>query len=450
MINDGAGRLSDDIDSARFGTPTANAADGDGAVGRSVSPALFPLDHVRDCDCDGWMNTGCARAQGDESAGRRGEERRGESDGASGGDDQGRRAAGRARATDRSCPRSPPGHRLPLPSVARGQAACSRASAARPADTPPAPPSASPASPTPPARPSSGPPSPPPTAAASSSTPASPSPPPDPAPVHPPPSAPVPLQPLVPGSAPEHTPAMPLAPAHLLPLLRCPLCSPLRLLTAPLTLRCGHTVCAEHVRPCSSSSAATTVRCPLPTCTSAFTAPHPDAGAGVIPTASASALPAPARVDVTTNKLLTLVKRAQSSFPREPGSGARAPAYNDDDADSDSEPEPDPEQGDPTHGLYHDGGPPADVGASRTTTDHDRPDSLAPAQRPRARSRSPSPRPRKRRRRTRGGADAPPPDPSARFQKELMAEMSCQICFCLFLQPVTTPCQHVSVRRVPG
>ncbi|EED84702.1 predicted protein [Postia placenta Mad-698-R] len=101
-------------ESARIGTPTANAADGDGGEGRSVCPVLFALDH--DHESDGWMNAGCARAQGGEggagSSGWGEAERRGESDGAGGGDDQGRGAAGGAdagdtRATDRRAAAEP-------------------------------------------------------------------------------------------------------------------------------------------------------------------------------------------------------------------------------------------------------------------------------------------------------------------------------------------------------
>jgi hypothetical protein len=34
-------------------------------------------------------------------------------------------------------------------------------------------------------------------------------------------------------------------------------------------------------------------------------------------------------------------------------------------------------------------------------------------------------------------------DDSNQFEKVLLTELSCEICFMLFYQPVTTPCQHV-------
>jgi hypothetical protein len=63
-------------------------------------------------------------------------------------------------------------------------------------------------------------------------------------------------------------------------------------------------------------------------------------------------------------------------------------------------------------------------------------------------------RPRKRRRKHLSAQDppsysqrdphAPPTNALARFEKELLSELTCEICFLLFYQPVTTPCQHVS------
>ena len=35
-------------------------------------------------------------------------------------------------------------------------------------------------------------------------------------------------------------------------------------------------------------------------------------------------------------------------------------------------------------------------------------------------------------------------DPQTRVEKELLTELSCNICFTIYYQPVTTPCQHVS------
>jgi hypothetical protein len=36
----------------------------------------------------------------------------------------------------------------------------------------------------------------------------------------------------------------------------------------------------------------------------------------------------------------------------------------------------------------------------------------------------------------------------AGFQKDLLAELTCEICFVLLYQPITTPCQHV--RPIPS
>ena len=32
--------------------------------------------------------------------------------------------------------------------------------------------------------------------------------------------------------------------------------------------------------------------------------------------------------------------------------------------------------------------------------------------------------------------------------KELLSELTCEICFTILYQPVTTPCQHVSVTKL--
>lgn len=35
--------------------------------------------------------------------------------------------------------------------------------------------------------------------------------------------------------------------------------------------------------------------------------------------------------------------------------------------------------------------------------------------------------------------------PHTKFEKDLMAELTCEICFMLLYQPITTPCQHVGL-----
>ncbi|KZT12751.1 uncharacterized protein LAESUDRAFT_733361 [Laetiporus sulphureus 93-53] len=240
-------------------------------------------------------------------------------------------------------------------------------------------------------------------------------------------------------------------PDAVLPLLHCPICHPSRPLSVPLTLRCGHTVCAEHLHGDPLT------RCPLPTCSGApaptTLAPHPDSGVTLVPPPAhfrhsqreddAPDLLAHAHVDITVNKLLGLVQRAQAWFEE---GDERVPAFEASDTESESEGE---RVDDPTEGLYYD--PPE---ASSSNTDQPSHSVAGPST---SRPRSPSPtysppRPRKRRRRL----HPPPPasrrptdrerererDPAARFEKELLAELTCEICFALLLQPVTTPCQH--------
>jgi hypothetical protein len=78
--------------------------------------------------------------------------------------------------------------------------------------------------------------------------------------------------------------------------------------------------------------------------------------------------------------------------------------------------------------------------------------------RPRASSDS-SGRPRKRRRhhvtspsnvarQTRAAPVNSPLNAMDRFEKELLSELTCEICFTLMYQPVTTPCQHVSAHDI--
>ncbi|KIP10630.1 hypothetical protein PHLGIDRAFT_125485 [Phlebiopsis gigantea 11061_1 CR5-6] len=109
-----------------------------------------------------------------------------------------------------------------------------------------------------------------------------------------------------------------ITPDALLPLLACPLCryaqgTP-QLLDAPTTLRCGHTVCTAHLAAPSAEGAARG-RCPIPTCTarSAPSLVHPDAYVGFAPAPDTGVLPsagaAAARVDVTVNKVVELVRR---------------------------------------------------------------------------------------------------------------------------------------------
>ncbi|KAI0952098.1 hypothetical protein AcV7_008013 [Taiwanofungus camphoratus] len=232
-----------------------------------------------------------------------------------------------------------------------------------------------------------------------------------------------------------------ITPTRLLPLLHCPLCQPPRPLTAPRTLRCGHTLCAAHL-----SSHPLAAPCPLPACSPAPlpspAAPAPSRAAAVpYVAAPPPAVSSPPRgTDVTVNKLLALVHRAHAWFEPRPAD-RRVPAHpHDPDERTDSE-------DDHAHGDdAHDPGPSSPPAHRGGEDDGSQPPHGPP---PRPRSRSPPPRPRKRRRRLRPPRathvptpTAPDMDPHARLEKELFAELTCEICFGLLWQPVTTPCQH--------
>ncbi|KAH9843844.1 LON-domain-containing protein [Rhodofomes roseus] len=247
---------------------------------------------------------------------------------------------------------------------------------------------------------------------------------------------------------------MALTPARLLPLLRCPLCPSHTLLHSPVTLRCGDTLCAEHAR------ADVRGRCPLPSCTSAplapALAPHPQSGVGYytappMPGAPSAADRArPGRADVTVSKILELAERAQACAPAYPPD---ADEHTDSEGDDGEPPRVDPEHD--IDDMYLDPAPPAaEAVAGPSSAPASAVDTVSsPARDPRAtrRPRSCSPdalstaRPRKRRRHL--PPRRPPPEPqertpAARFEKELLGELTCDICSQLFVQPVTAPCQH--------
>lgn len=289
-----------------------------------------------------------------------------------------------------------------------------------------------------------------------------------------------------------------------LPLLNCPICSPPALLDAPTTLHCGHTVCSVHVRkhpaPASSSSSpapqahlptssqtqrisrhpqpspATIVpvlpSCPLPTCRHTSTPrarvsnipniPHDSPVAYYPPIAPpASVLHQPTaeqiitvvnpRIDVTISRILTLTRRTdflhsqgESEFVPTPGDQSDNETDDEDSVqeDGDDEQEQDREQ-------------------VRTGLPSESPDSAAqiyspnPAER-RLHSHRDSPprrhsRPHKRQRRQDPTAPPQPHLPigrEERFNKELLDHLTCEICFMLLFQPVTTPCQHVRIKLV--
>ncbi|CAL1700574.1 unnamed protein product [Somion occarium] len=282
--------------------------------------------------------------------------------------------------------------------------------------------------------------------------------------------------------------ASPMSPDILLPLLRCPICRPTALLHNPITLRCGHTICSNHLTVPSSSSSSSLLasllpsaskqppQCPIPTCSSSSVLPqklpvHPDAQVNVIPPPSTdhnsmrSSLDDDtlhSRSDVTINKIISLLIRSQADFS---GPSLHLAAHGDDDERTDSEysdAEGDDDDDDRRYTSDHDlddrihGRP----HTSHYTSPPDHPPSASASRsRRRSLSRSPSPdRPRKRPRRSlhpdscaynhdhhRASASHQQDThlgAGAQFEKELMAEVTCEICFALMWQPVTTPCQH--------
>ncbi|KNZ79825.1 LON peptidase N-terminal domain and RING finger protein 3 [Termitomyces sp. J132] len=184
--------------------------------------------------------------------------------------------------------------------------------------------------------------------------------------------------------------------AALAALCVCPVCH--RTLAGPTTLHCGHTVCASHqLAPC-----------PVPRC---LASPHPAASsvAHYPPLLDSTAVPAPDRVDVTLTKVLDLIARVQrdlcptNSDPASSSSSRRRPRS----ADQPNHPRKHPPDTDLLSHL---------VASSARQRDTHRDQPLLP------------------------------PDPAdpilAKFEKDLLAELTCEICFTLFYDPITTPCQH--------
>ena len=187
-------------------------------------------------------------------------------------------------------------------------------------------------------------------------------------------------------------------PRGLFPLFFCPLCSPSAYLCAPTTLRCGHTVCSAHI---------TSSVCPIPTCSTlnrpGFSATNPaSSGVAVFPAPLhldqiPSTPTSPPRVDVRINNIVQFLRQTVED------AGKAAPSDED----------------------------PSEV---RLWSPHT---PSGPSLRNRSRPRSPS---------TAFDPPLSPLSPSrsiSNFDKALAAELTCEICFMLLYQPITTPCQHV-------
>lgn len=219
------------------------------------------------------------------------------------------------------------------------------------------------------------------------------------------------------------------SPDVILPLLHCPLCSPSRLLTDPTTLRCGHTVCSSHM---------TSDLCPIPTCSSTpanFTPIIPPSSrVAFFPATTEDHTSSPEqterRIDVRVRKLVELVTKAVEDEVEQPDHLVETYSDSGDDSD-DGQHEPDAFPS----SLSSAGRPATPVSGPSHSIDSS--------------SASTSSRPRKRRRRHMSNSRLPdfhPSDPGtislAEFDKNLTTELTCEICFMLFYQPVTTPCQH--------
>ncbi|KZV65677.1 LON-domain-containing protein [Peniophora sp. CONT] len=178
--------------------------------------------------------------------------------------------------------------------------------------------------------------------------------------------------------------------AALLELFACALCA--RQLELPVTLLCGHTLCARHVEQDGQLRLAP---CPLSTCASISSSPNIPSTSRVtyIPAPPEDAAPAPLasidlHTDVTVSKVAALVRRRATIAPTNPHTSG-------DSTDAESE---------------------SDV----------RPSTPPIIQRP-----------RKRRRR-----QQPSEELRTHFDKEFTSELTCEICLLLFYKPLTTPCQH--------
>ncbi|GLB33829.1 putative ATP-dependent protease La (LON) substrate-binding domain [Lyophyllum shimeji] len=267
----------------------------------------------------------------------------------------------------------------------------------------------------------------------------------------------------VPDAGPSNTRRNPLTPQdvslmphHLLPLLQCPLGR--HRLSVPVTLHCGHTICTTHLLTHPRA-------CPVPRCTPPHNAsPNIPSSSNVAYFPAAADRPQPldsplpsSREDVTIAKVLALLDRTQQALDLAEHPPPRFHLSDDSDSSDDDAAQP----------LASSS---AVAGPSRT----------------RSRSSDSTSRPRKRRRRhpppkedddrdsdgdllshlrtesarqrsTRHDQPLLPPEPPsvsptseptlAQFEKDLLTELTCGICFNLFFEPVTTPCQHTFCSR---
>jgi hypothetical protein len=221
-----------------------------------------------------------------------------------------------------------------------------------------------------------------------------------------------------------------LMPSLLTPLLCCSVCT--LPFNAPTTLHCGHTICSDHVAD----------NCPVPSCSPEDTITHPN-----IPASSTVAFfpfesSAPSllhtstpRLDVTINNIVSLVSSIDAELDFHPTEDSDSSSA---DVDEDSIPPPPASSSRIRPRRNSSPSPPRIRKRRRYSPVHDE-DLLShlrkqsavqkstPRDEPLLPSHSPSIRARV----------------LARFEKELLTELTCNICCTLMYQPVTTPCQHV-------
>ncbi|THH14687.1 hypothetical protein EW146_g5674 [Bondarzewia mesenterica] len=264
---------------------------------------------------------------------------------------------------------------------------------------------------------------------------------------------PVPLNPPL---YPPLPPPLPLAaPMHsaLVPLIQCPVCN--AGLVAPVTLLCGHTVCSRHVPPPHTRpSSSRNPHCPMPDCsaqigTHSQPTIHPTSRVAFYPANTVNSDPlteafsraSHAKIDVTLSKVINLIRRAEAQPGFVPTLGHDSDEHTDDELPSDPEPAP-------SSSRIHSHSP-LHLPPPRSSSAIHPPNSPGETS-----SVSPNTRSRKRRRRqSQFPSDSPPDSPlrdPARFEKELLTELTCEICFTLLYQPVTTPCQHITITSVPS
>lgn len=244
-------------------------------------------------------------------------------------------------------------------------------------------------------------------------------------------------------------------PSHLLiPLLYCPLCPPSSPLLAPVTLFCGHSVCAKHVsippsQPNPHHLSPTRLRltpCPLEGCNASPSNPvplpnipsssrvtfYPAAGPQPYRDSAAFETIPDTRTDITINKLASIIHRYDQH--QQTQDTERLPTL-DSSSGSDSLTDEEILDTQPTAGpsTTTPSEPSSEPSIPRQiSSDASQQDSVRISARKRRRKQLQPPR----------RLDAPAQS-ADHFEKELFSELTCEICFMLLYQPITSPCQHV-------